>query len=166
MWNDVHRIGMRQSYTLSELHMKKCILPGRQKCSNTIPDSLPPKLPECRYISRWWQLKYVLFPPRIPGEDEPILTNIFQLGWFNHQLDMLYHWGSGWPGMEIFFLQKSPQLGGMRVMVIPGSSFRGSWEWMVTVKGAESHTMFLRVSTQHPFTGRCWDGFSTGDFFQ
>ena len=26
-----------------------------------------------------------LFSPRIPGEDEPILTNIFQMGWFNHQ---------------------------------------------------------------------------------
>ena len=24
---------------------------------------------------------------RIPGEDEPILTSIFQVGWFNHQLE-------------------------------------------------------------------------------
>ena len=31
-----------------------------------------------------WQLKYFLFSPLL-GEDEPILTNIFQLGW-NHQL--------------------------------------------------------------------------------
>ena len=35
---------------------------------------------------RWWQLKYFLiFNPKI-GEDEPILTHIFQMGW-NHQLD-------------------------------------------------------------------------------
>ena len=34
--------------------------------------------------TRWWQLKYVLFPPRSLGKI-PILTNIFQLGW-NHQL--------------------------------------------------------------------------------
>ena len=30
-------------------------------------------------------LKYFLFSPLL-GEDEPILTNIFQRGWFNHQL--------------------------------------------------------------------------------
>ena len=29
--------------------------------------------------------KYVLFSPLF-GEEEPILTNIFQMGWFNHQL--------------------------------------------------------------------------------
>ena len=28
---------------------------------------------------------FVYFHPRILGEDEPILTNIFQTGWFNHQ---------------------------------------------------------------------------------
>ena len=27
-----------------------------------------------------------MFTPKI-GEDEPILTNMFQMGWFNHQLD-------------------------------------------------------------------------------
>ena len=37
--------------------------------------------------SRWWQLRYFLFSPKF-GEDEPILTNIFQMGWFNHQLEM------------------------------------------------------------------------------
>ena len=26
-----------------------------------------------------------MFTPKI-GEDEPILTNMFQMGWFNHQL--------------------------------------------------------------------------------
>ena len=30
--------------------------------------------------------KHFLFSPLF-GEDEPILTNIFQLGWFNHQLE-------------------------------------------------------------------------------
>ena len=37
---------------------------------------------------RWWQLKYVLFSPLF-GEDEPILTIFFQMGWFNHQLEDL-----------------------------------------------------------------------------
>ena len=32
--------------------------------------------------------KYFLFSP-LPGEDEPILTHIFQIGWFNHQLESL-----------------------------------------------------------------------------
>ena len=36
-------------------------------------------------ITGWWQLKYLfIFTPKI-GEDEPILTNICQMGWFNHQ---------------------------------------------------------------------------------
>ena len=30
-------------------------------------------------FSRWWQLTYFLFSPLF-GEDEPILTNIFQQG--------------------------------------------------------------------------------------
>ena len=29
---------------------------------------------------------FFIFTPKI-GEDEPILTNTFQRGWFNHQLD-------------------------------------------------------------------------------
>ena len=29
-----------------------------------------------------------IFTPKI-GEDEPILTHIFQMGWFNHQLEEL-----------------------------------------------------------------------------
>ncbi len=41
-------------------------------------------------ITGWWQLKYFLFSPLF-GEDEPILTNIFERGW-NHQLD--YLWGN------------------------------------------------------------------------
>ena len=28
---------------------------------------------------------FFMFTPKI-GEDEPILTHIFQMGWFNHQL--------------------------------------------------------------------------------
>ena len=34
---------------------------------------------------RWWHLKYFLFSP-LPGEDEPILTSFFHMGW-NHQLE-------------------------------------------------------------------------------
>ena len=33
--------------------------------------------------------QYFLFSS-LPGEDEPILTHIFQMGWFNHQLVMGY----------------------------------------------------------------------------
>ena len=29
---------------------------------------------------------FLMFTPKI-GEDEPILTIIFEVGWFNHQLD-------------------------------------------------------------------------------
>ena len=40
-------------------------------------------------VTRWWQLKYFfMFIPKI-GEDEPILTNIFQMGW-NHQLAYIW----------------------------------------------------------------------------
>ena len=35
-------------------------------------------------IPRWWFQTFFIFNPKI-GEDEPILTNIFQMGWFNHQ---------------------------------------------------------------------------------
>jgi len=36
----------------------------------------------------WVVVSYIffIFNPKI-GEDEPILTHIFQMGWFNHQLD-------------------------------------------------------------------------------
>ena len=35
---------------------------------------------------RWWFQTFFSFIPKI-GEDEPILTHIFQMGWFNHQLE-------------------------------------------------------------------------------
>ncbi len=41
-------------------------------------------------ISRWWNFKDFLEFSPLFGEDEPILTNIFQRGWFNHQLDFLW----------------------------------------------------------------------------
>ena len=39
-------------------------------------------------FSGWWQLKYVLFSPRSLGKWS-ILTHIFQMGGFNHQLGFL-----------------------------------------------------------------------------
>ena len=39
--------------------------------------------------SRWWKLKYFFFTPKI-GEDSHFDEHIFQLGWFNHQLD--FYW--------------------------------------------------------------------------
>ena len=40
-------------------------------------------------ITRWWQLKHLLFSPRNLGKI-PNLTNIFQMGW-NHQPDYLWN---------------------------------------------------------------------------
>ena len=37
-------------------------------------------------LSRWWQLKYVLFSPRTLGKCSNFDEHIFQRGWFNHQL--------------------------------------------------------------------------------
>ena len=48
-------------------------------------------------MTRWWFQRFFMFIP-IWGND-PILTNIFQMGWFNHQLVMHFfvswnnHWG-------------------------------------------------------------------------
>ena len=36
-------------------------------------------------FSGWWFRIFFMFTPKF-GEDEPILTHIFQKGWFNHQL--------------------------------------------------------------------------------
>ena len=44
----------------------------------------------------WWQLKYFLFSTLF-GEDEPILTHIFQMGWFNHQLARIF---DSWMGIR------------------------------------------------------------------
>ena len=41
------------------------------------------------FISGWWQLKYFLFSPLF-GEDFPFDEHIFQMGWFNHQLDLIW----------------------------------------------------------------------------
>ena len=38
------------------------------------------------YILRWWQLKYFFFTPN-PGEMIQFDEHIFQMGWFNQQLD-------------------------------------------------------------------------------
>ena len=39
-------------------------------------------------LSSWWFHIFFIFTPKI-GEDEPILTHIFQLAWFNHQVELL-----------------------------------------------------------------------------
>ena len=36
------------------------------------------------YKTTWWFQKFLMFTPKF-GEMIPILTNIFQMGWFNHQ---------------------------------------------------------------------------------
>ena len=44
----------------------------------------------------WFQILFIFTP--ILGEDEPILTNIFQMGWFNHQPDFGGGGGGGGGG--------------------------------------------------------------------
>jgi len=46
--------------------------------------------------------KYFLFSPAF-GEDEPILTHVFQRGWFNHQLDEIIETLLSFLGPDIFF---------------------------------------------------------------
>ena len=43
------------------------------------------------YLGDVFKLCFI-FTPKI-GEDEPISTHIFQMGWFNHQLDIIWHQG-------------------------------------------------------------------------
>ena len=47
--------------------------------------------------------KHFLFSPLF-GEDEPILSNIFRMGWFNHQLEL-----DGYYTNSIPSLPKSPK---------------------------------------------------------
>ena len=49
--------------------------------------------------SRWWFQIFFIFTPKI-GEDEPILTNIFQMGW-NHQL-VVTKFRQNYPGLVGF----------------------------------------------------------------
>ena len=46
-----------------------------------------------------------MFTPN-PGEDEPILTHIFQMGWFNHQLVVVCFVFGGGMGVDQKKLQK------------------------------------------------------------
>ena len=63
------------------------------------------------------------------GEDEPILTHIFQMGWFNHQLVIIMPWPS-WPTVQdlgryfstIFFA----------VTILPRKSFAVYMGWNIT----------------------------------
>ena len=38
------------------------------------------------YAFNWVVVSYFFLFSKLFGEDEPMLTNIFQMGWFNHQL--------------------------------------------------------------------------------
>ena len=61
------------------------VLVARKKKQPTNPQKfghLPIEIP---FFTRRWFQRFFIFTPKI-GEDEPILTHIFQMGWFNHQL--------------------------------------------------------------------------------
>ena len=53
-----------------------------------------------KITSRWWFQTFFISP--LFGEDEPILTNIFQRGW-NHQLDFIITRKSDTIGRQFFF---------------------------------------------------------------
>ena len=53
----------------------------------------------------WWQLKYFFYFHPYFGEDEPILTHIFQRGWFNHQLTEVK---KNWVTSPSFFSPQPP----------------------------------------------------------
>ena len=60
----------------------------------------------------WWQLKYFLFSP-LPGEMIQFDEHIFQMGWFNHQLEKLVRtvWGGNaeaWSFESVTFLEAPP----------------------------------------------------------
>ena len=53
-------------------------------------------------ITGWWFQICCIFIPKI-GEDEPILTNMFQRGW-NHQLENIgtfWRWWFSWPDWPV-----------------------------------------------------------------
>ena len=58
--------------------------------------SLPPII-----ISRWWQLKYFLCSSRKLGKMNPIWLIFFNLGWFNHQLDIIWKIISAYPVVRL-----------------------------------------------------------------
>ena len=72
-------------------------LPGSSKgCCSAFHGRGPKKTPSNRTIledaesetsttSRWWFQTFILFSPPIWGRWTHVFTNIFQLGWFNHQ---------------------------------------------------------------------------------
>ena len=41
----------------------------------------------CKITTRWWSNGDFVECSQMFGEDEPNVTDIFQMGWFNHQLD-------------------------------------------------------------------------------
>ena len=58
--------------------------------------SLPNDLQICSFCltsspNKWWFQLFFLCSPQLNGKI-PILTHIFQRGWFNHQLDEVWHW--------------------------------------------------------------------------
>ena len=55
---------------------------GNRRCELRITAPSNRTIGNC--LSRWWLLKDLLFSPRTLGKI-PMLTNMFQVGWFNHQ---------------------------------------------------------------------------------
>ena len=74
---------------------------GNHKTTTQKKHRRSPKWTCGNYFSRWWQTQiFFIFTPNL-GEDEPILTHIFQLGWFNHQLLFFFFGGGGGPFSSI-----------------------------------------------------------------
>ena len=63
-------------------------------------------LMELQHITRWWFQTFFIFTTKW-GDDPIWLAHIFQMGWFNHQLDNI----GGFLGLQQIEFWKSPSFG-------------------------------------------------------
>ena len=72
----------RQALASLSLMLKK----NTPKMHRFVPFTNLPKTVYLKGIPGWWFQYFFIFSPRKLGK-MPILPNIFEMGWFNHQLD-------------------------------------------------------------------------------
>ena len=82
----------------------------------------------------WWQLKYFLFPS-LPGEMKSKLTNIFQMGWFNHQLDIPFFSNLPPFGRGTLSVTLPPSLFGRKIFNLRPSLVSNGASWQRSRKG-------------------------------
>ena len=82
LWRDVELPSVELVNHLYEANMKRLVPQPAQALLRIEEKERVSSGPK----TRWWQLKYVLFSPLTLGKWSN-LTHIFQMGWFNHQLE-------------------------------------------------------------------------------